>query len=387
MQKVNHVEVIMKIASRCNIDCQYCYYFKGGDRAWSARSKRMNFEVVARLIKYLDKAIDEHQITSIQFDFHGGEPLLYGRNNLDTLCHTLYKHFAGKVKVRFALQTNAMLVDDAWLRLFQKHQINVSISLDGPKQHHDAKRVDHQGKGTFDRAMQGVALLKQAESYGEIPPMSLLCVINPKADGQEAYRFFVDELNIKHFDFLLPSTFNEEVSTSEVDGVTQYLLAAWRAWLSDNNPAIKIRFFEAVFAALNGKQGYMFPSNHFKSDVIAITVDADGKISGDDSLRANLSFKTFKAMNVYQHSFTQFLTALNQWYETHIQLPPRCQNCMYAKVCRGGQLEHRYNDRKGFNNPSVYCFALKKTFGAVLSFLYQSGMPETRIKQLLMTGR
>lgn len=379
MQNINHLEVILKIASRCNINCSYCYYFNGAETGWMAQSKRMNYEVISNLYDFLDDAILTSNIQSLQIDFHGGEPLLYGKDNFDKLCQSFKRRFAHKVKLSLAIQTNALLVDQQWIEIFNKHNVHVSVSLDGPKHVNDSKRIDHKGEGTFDRALKGIELLQA--HYRQ--PISLLAVINPNVSGGKVYRYLVGKLKIKNMDFLLPSTFNEEISRNELEGVTQYMMSVWEEWVKDHDTNIHIRFFDALFSSLGGKQGYLFPSNGFNPKTMAVTVDTDGKLYGDDSLRANMGWKTFEPLNVYSHTFEQFVTSIKAWYQQNIRLPDDCKGCTWANVCKGGQLEHRYRERNGFNNASVYCQTLMQMYNAIVSFLYINGMSIAKIKQIL----
>lgn len=52
------------------------------------------------------------------------------------------------------LQANDTFLDDAWCHFFNKHNVLVGLSLDGPRSLHDAYRVDKNGRGTFDRVMR-----------------------------------------------------------------------------------------------------------------------------------------------------------------------------------------------------------------------------------------
>jgi uncharacterized protein len=35
-----------------------------------------------------------------------------------------------------------------------------------------------------------------------------------------------------------------------------------------------------------------------------------------------------------------------------------CKKCSLVSICGGGYYPHRYSEKNGFNNPSVYCTAL-----------------------------
>jgi uncharacterized protein len=58
------------------------------------------------------------------------------------------------------LQTNGTLLNDAWGIFLSEHRWLIGISIDGPRDMHDAYRVDKGGRPTFDRVMRGVDVLK-----------------------------------------------------------------------------------------------------------------------------------------------------------------------------------------------------------------------------------
>ena len=60
-------------------------------------------------------------------------------------------------------QTNGILLDDEWC-LFKEHNFLVGLSVDGPRELHDAYRLDRSKKGTFDRVMQGCATCRSTAS-------------------------------------------------------------------------------------------------------------------------------------------------------------------------------------------------------------------------------
>ena len=57
--------------------------------------------------------------------------------------------------VKHTFQTNGILLDDEWCEFFRQHNFLVGLSVDGPRELHDAFRVDRHGKGTFDLVMRG----------------------------------------------------------------------------------------------------------------------------------------------------------------------------------------------------------------------------------------
>ncbi len=64
-------------------------------------------------------------------------------------------------KWALTLQTNGTILNEEWCRFFREHNFLLGLSLDGPRELHDAYRVDKGGNSTFDRVMAGVRLLRK----------------------------------------------------------------------------------------------------------------------------------------------------------------------------------------------------------------------------------
>ena len=372
---IKHIELILKLVSRCNINCSYCYYFYGADTNWQKRPKRISNTTINSTIKLLKKSIYEQGITSIQVDFHGGEPLLYGKESFSQLCNLFLGELSDIVNLSFAIQTNGILIDADWIALFHQYQVSVSVSLDGPPHINDEKRVDHKGRGTYERVVTGIGLLQQATSQGKIPQISNLAVINPHASGKQVYRHFVDRLNIRHMDFLLPGFDYDTYQAEDILLYGDFLIDILNEWINDNDPTIKIRLFGAFIAKLYGESTFMFPSNQFESKkAIALTIDSDGMMYGDDSLRSNQAWNHYKALSVCEYGFNDFLAQEYHWHQKNIKTPDACKHCMWMTVCGGGHLENRYSSKNGYYNPSIYCESLQRMYHQLLSFLIDHGV-------------
>jgi len=79
--------VVVKVASRCNIDCRYCYVFNMGDTNWSRSPKQMSHETCHATASALAEVALEQKLP-FAVVLHGGEPLLLGAANLDYLIST-----------------------------------------------------------------------------------------------------------------------------------------------------------------------------------------------------------------------------------------------------------------------------------------------------------
>ena len=72
-------QMLVKVATRCNIDCSYCYWFR--DAAVYDKPKLMSPEVLQQLLQRIEEHITRHHLIEFPIILHGGEPLLWGVEN------------------------------------------------------------------------------------------------------------------------------------------------------------------------------------------------------------------------------------------------------------------------------------------------------------------
>ena len=58
------------------------------------------------------------------------------------------------------MQTNGVLINDDYCKLFKKNNIQISVSIDGLKESHDKNRLDHKNKASWDKAVAGIQKLQ-----------------------------------------------------------------------------------------------------------------------------------------------------------------------------------------------------------------------------------
>jgi uncharacterized protein len=153
--------LLVKLAMRCNINCTYCYWFR--DASVYEKPALLTPEVEAAFLARLEEHIEAYNLDSFSIVFHGGEPLLFGKARFDALC-TRLGQLAQRTgcRLRTSMTTNGLLVDAEWARLCARYDVGVAVSIDGPRRTHDARRLDFKNRGTFDRAVAALPILRDA---------------------------------------------------------------------------------------------------------------------------------------------------------------------------------------------------------------------------------
>jgi uncharacterized protein len=143
---------IFAITSACNIGCTYCY--EAG-----VVGKTMRPEVISGIARWVERRIQIDGIREIYPSLFGGEPLLFPQllfSLMDQINEAVRRLGAN---CAFAASSNGLfLTDDLAKELSVRGLTQIQISLDGPKDIHDARRVGKRGEGTFEKSLAGIKI-------------------------------------------------------------------------------------------------------------------------------------------------------------------------------------------------------------------------------------
>ncbi|SEJ00533.1 uncharacterized protein SAMN04488058_10376 [Deinococcus reticulitermitis] len=348
---------ILKVTAACNLNCPYCYMFNLRDQTYLGRPRVMAPDVLAAAARRIGEHLAAQQLPETSVTFHGGEPLLAGRDWFREAVPELRRH-AGSAQLRLGVQTNATLLDAAWLDLFAELGVSVSVSLDGTPEAHDQTRVDHAGRGTYRATERGLRLLLEhparAQLFGGV-----LCVMDPQQSGLAIYRHF-RALGIDRMDFLWPLAHNWDDPPARPGAFARYLIPVFDAWWDENDPRVLVRFFFDVLKLLLGGRHHI---DALGGDPVNIAViEVDGSLEPLDALRACGHGLTLTGLNVAHDPVAALGTV--PLYQAAVQGQAglhagTCGQCDLREVCGGGYLPNRYSRARGFDNPNVYCMDLQ----------------------------
>jgi uncharacterized protein len=182
MSATNFHVLAKPIGPICNLDCKYCFYLEKEALYPQVEKWAMSDEV---LETYIRQYIEAHDTPVVSFAWQGGEPTLLGVDYFRRVVE-LEKRYANGKQIANAFQTNGVLLNEAWAGLFLENQFLIGVSIDGPRELHDAYRVDKGGQPTFDRVMRGIETLRR----NKVEFNTLTTVHRANADSPlEVYRF------------------------------------------------------------------------------------------------------------------------------------------------------------------------------------------------------
>ncbi len=345
--------VIVKLASRCNIACTYCYWFR--DSEVYAKPATLTVEAEDAFCKRLTEHIEAHNLPEFVIIYHGGEPLLFPKYRFIAFQKKLQEitEKTGCV-IDCGVATNAILVDEEWAEILKTYNINVSVSIDGPPEIHDKTRIDFKGKGTHAQTLKGIANLR---AVGIDP--GIISVCNPATDPEVLVDYIVNDLGITGFDILPPDATHAD-NPPPIDAYFTKLFDVWHEKYAKKG--VRISTLDAM---ISGTMAGMACSDTIGLGPIeTITLMTDGtlepldvlRITGDGSTKTDTSVKTHTLQDVTKDA--RWRTA----YEASLELCDTCKKCEYMDACGAGHLAQRWSPDNGYDNVSVYCESWKKIF-------------------------
>ena len=364
--------VLVKVASRCNINCSYCYVYNMGDDNWKNLSKFMSDETIAGLCDSL-KELVENQKKCFSVVLHGGEPFLLGTKKLSYLLKSLREVLPEHYPI--SIQTNGILITNTILDICSQYKASVAVSIDGPEHVHNKYRVNHKDAGTFDEVLNGFDILLN-HSDSQFLNAGLLAVIDPLSSASEVYHFF-KTLSAPSVDFLYKDGNHSKLPLNKVSiDSTEYgewMTELLQTYLADSEP-IQVRVLDDMLKVLLG--GIVTKEGLGITDFAIVIIDTDGTIMKNDTLKStyNGADKFKDSFNIKDIKLGDFLRSEEFAAYREMQRPtnPKCLSCPELHVCGGGMILNRWSNEEGFNNPSVYCsdqlFLIKNLRKSVAQF-------------------
>lgn len=391
VKKIKRLQVILKTVERCNLACTYCYYFFGGDESYKGRPPVIHLNTIHGIADFLLNGCRDLSIDLLEIIFHGGEPMLQKASDFDEMCKIFRTKISNlQINLRFAIQTNATLITPQWLELFEKHDVSIGISIDGPKEYNDRYRIDIKKRGSYDAVERGVKLLFEARERGILSRSAgSITVLNTEFDYRKVYRHLVENLKINNLSFLLPDiSYDSGFLPGENAAVYGKILCEiFDAWLEYPSSSVRnideiLRFFQVSNATRVLPELALQPQAGNK----IIVIQSDGTVSVDDSLIPASKWRNeLPRLNVIDNTLMQFFEQpfFSKIDMAQSSIPTDCESCCWKELCKGGDVENRFSSVNGFDNKSIYCDGLKMFYQHIVEYIVTNGFPVDLVEQKL----
>jgi uncharacterized protein len=341
-------QFILKVHSRCNLSCSYCYVYEMTDQSWRQLPRRMSPAITETAARRIGEHVRAHNLPGVDVILHGGEPLLAGATWITELTSLLRTEIAAPVT--FTVQTNGTLLGRPMLETLRELGIRVGVSLDGDAEATGRYRLYPSGHNSHDDVADGLLLLGSPEFsdiYGGI-----LCVVDVRNDPVSTYESLL-EFRPPALDLLLPHANWDSPPLGS--GYADWLIEVFERWYSAPVQETQIRLFTELIQLILG--GCAAVEVLGLQPETLIVVDTDGSIKQLDSLSSAYPGAADTGLHILTSSFDAALdhptTVARQLGAD--ALAAQCRACPVMEICGGGLYPHRYRAGEGFRNPSVYC--------------------------------
>ncbi|RME76599.1 MAG: anaerobic sulfatase maturase, partial [Chloroflexi bacterium] len=249
------------------------------------------------------------------------------------------------MQIHNALQTNGVTLTSDWCRFFRQHNFLVGLSLDGPRALHDAYRVDKAGRPTFDRVMDGLALLKKHRVE-----FNILTTVHAANAGHplEVYRFLRDEAGARFIQFIPIVERDNTTGYQEGHRVTDrsvtgqqygdFLIAVFEEWVRRDVGRVFVQIFDVALAAWLGRPPGLCIFEPTCGQALALEHNGD-LFSCDHFVEPAHRLGNLRETPLLEMVGSEKQRQFGQAKQT--TLPRYCRRCPVRFVCNGGCPKNR----------------------------------------------
>lgn len=355
-----HITPIVHLTNDCNLGCKYCY--TGSAFLSLSKRQRINDEfskAMPVLHKMTDEVMAHNEFVPTTFIYHGGEPLLIDIPNWERLLSY------GKSKgysIRNAIQTNATLIDEAYIQLFKENNFSVGVSLDGNEAMNDQSRPLKSGKSSFGQVMRGIELMKaNGIQFGVLVTLNRMNMDHI----DEIYDFFKQgdiSFSIRPIFQTIHSDDKTFQITAEEYG--EVFCRLFDIWFEDEevNPGLINEFTSIVAQFVEPIEGLVSCNFTRKCSEHFISMDIKGEVTPCNRF---YGAKEFVYGNLETDGLEKLLsgnTARPLAARWERLAKTECYTCDVKQFCYGGCPANSFSIKGDYFAKDYYCSAYKRIF-------------------------
>jgi len=214
------------------------------------------------------------------------------------------------------------------------------VSLDGPRELHDHYRVDKGGKGTFDRVIAGIDLLKKHNvEFNILTTLNAANVQHPL----DVYHFLRDEVGTPFMQFIPIVERDNATGFQEGDHITprsvtgrqygDFLIAIFDEWVRRDVGRVFVQIFDVALAAWVGQRPGLCIFEETCGTALAL------EHTGDVYSCDHYVEPKHKLGNLQEIPLIELVSSRQQrqfGLAKRDTLPRYCRECPVRFVCNGG---------------------------------------------------
>ena len=369
--------MLKPVGAMCNLACEYCYYIEKSHLHEDVPGTLMSDSLLEHFVK---QYIESQTTPDVLFLWHGGEPLMRSQSFYRKAL-SLQKKYAGGRTVNNVFQTNGTMLTDEWCRFFKENRCLVGVSVDGPKEFHDAYRQNRLGQLSFDQVMRGINLLdKHGVMWNAMAVVNSLNVRHP----EEFYHFFksigcryiqftpIVERLAAHADGRYLATPDQKDCRLAQFSITpedwgNFLCTIFDEWVRNDVGTCFVQMFDATLANWVGVDPGL--CTMARNCGHAGVMEYDGDVYSCD----HFVFPEYKLGNIRQHTLLEMMYGEKQQEFARLKqgsLPGQCRKCDYLFACNGGCPKDRFAQTdEGEPNLNYLCKGYHQYFQHVKPYM------------------
>ncbi|MGK7941057.1 MAG: cyclophane-forming radical SAM/SPASM peptide maturase GrrM/OscB [Crocosphaera sp.] len=366
--------VVIQPTPFCNLDCDYCYL----------PSRDLKATLSLDLIDPIFKAIFTSPFVGefVDICWHAGEPLAvpisYYQEVFQRIEIANKKYNPKQIPIYHSVQTNGILINQAWCDLFKQYNICVGVSIDGPDFLHDSHRKTRTGLGSHRSVMRGIRYLQKNDIYFNIIGVITQDSLNY---AEEMFNFFWDNgITDVAFNMEEMEGVNANSSLDKAGTEKKYYQFMQRFWqlASQKNDQFRVREFEAICSLICDDQ--RLRNTDMNHPFAILNIDYQGNFSTFDPELLSVDIKPYGKFvlgNVLTDSLESvcYSDKFKQMYQDMTKGVQMChQTCEYFGVCGGGTGSNKYWENGTFNSTETKAcrYRIKLVTDVVLEALENS---------------
>lgn len=350
------------VSYNCNFRCPYC--FEGREKKDGSQKLVFTKEQVDIAYEAQDVIQPHPQLRTSMITLYGGEPLL--AENKDVVNYIVQEGV--KRGYTFTAITNGYEIDQFENILGENGIYRLQITIDGPKEIHNKRRIHYRDHNTFDKIIENIKLALDK---------GVRIVVRMNSDGRnidqcnELKNYFKEKLffDYPYFYFYIARLRNYyEITSEEQQGLNfispQSFITKQRQ--TQLTPfTLDSGYYKDIYDALSHKRSIPFRPVACKAQSNECVLDPLGNIY---PCWETVGKKEHVKGTYSKDGVTWDINIYNKWNNMDVIKTKPCRTCNYVLFCAGGCPYHRMlqkNEQQCITFKEIFKLAINKAYAEI----------------------